>query len=280
MTLALYDRHMSVRRFPPGRAIQTLRNIDLIASRHGLADLQRLIVAALAAAMTYIRLRARRQTQRLSRGDGKAGAIDREVDNNVGQIYDLILREAEGYPETPIGKSCRAILAQFFQGGLWSVTRIPYEEEVVVVEMLVDALRAQHADTVAELGLARQLRRIEALLPAYQDALNVQESVSATDVGEAYAAMQVGLKRVVAWILALDTAALQAELIAPVEDQDARLAAVWSARRQGETGGEDLPEAEMDLDAEARAAVDAAAAARSAVGEAGAAVAEGENGLP
>ncbi len=262
--LTEYDAVFDVRRFPPGHTVQACAGVEARARPLGYADLLRLVAAAKAAAMLFIGRKARRQTQKLARGEGQTGPIDARVDGNWGQIHDLLTREAAGYGDTPDGELAAKLLEQVFPKGLAAVTRIPYEEQVALNEYLVVLIREQFPDAPAQLGFERPLRRIEQLLPGYRDSLSVVETITALEVGEAYAAMQVALLRVIAWIMAMvEDEAERAALMAPVRDQMKRLAAAHAARRQGKPAVEDVPLDTLELDPEARAAVDAVAAAEA-----------------
>lgn len=263
--LSEYDRVFDVRRFPPGHTIQACDGVERRARPLGYADLLRLVVVAKAASMRYIALRARRQAQKASRGEGRTRPIDALVDANFGQMHDILTREASNYADEPSGQLARSVLDVVFPNGLAAVTQIPYEEQVALNEYQVALIREKHPEAPAELGFERQLARIEGLLPDYRDSLELPDMVSALDVGEAYGAMQVALLRVVAWIMAMvDDADRRAELMAPVYDQEARLAAAYAARRRGQSAPGDVPLDELDLDAETRAALDEAAAAEAA----------------
>lgn len=279
--LSEYDRVFDVRRFPPGHAVQACDGVERRARPLGYADLLRLLAVAKASSMNYIALKARRHAQKLSRGEGRTRPIDALVDSNFGQIHDLLSREAATYADEPSGKLAAELLEVVFPHGLAAVTRIAYEEQVALNEYQVALIREKYHDAPALLGFERQLGRIEALLPEYRDSLDLPDGVSAIAVGEAYAEMQVALLRVVAWIMAMvEDADRRAMLMAPVYDQEARLAAAYAARRRGQSAPEDVPLDDLDLDAEARAALDEAAAAEAAAQAEAEAAAQAEAGAP
>jgi len=265
-TLSEFDTVFDVRRFPPGHTLQACAGIERRARPLGYADLLRLLAITQAMAMGYIERKARRQSQTLARGEGRAHAIDGKVDSNWGQIHDTLKREVASYAETEDGELAAELLARVFPKGLAGVTRLPYEEQVALNEYLVALIREKYPDAPARLAFERPLRRIEALLPVYRDALQVPDAVTALEVGEAYAAMQVALVRVIGWIMVMvEDEAERAELMAPMRDQEKRLAAAYAARRRGKALPTDVPLDTLELDPEAQAAVDAAAAVEQAI---------------
>lgn len=275
--LSEYDTVFDVRRFPPGHAIQACEGVERRARPLGFAALIRLIVVAKTAAMHYIERRARRQLQRTVRGDGRTRGIDARVDANFGQIHDTLKREAATYGDTPDGKLAGELMEVLFPKGLAGTTQIPYEEQVALNEYQVALVREKYPDAPARLGFERQLGRIEALQPDYRSSLDLPEQVSAIELGEAYADLQVKLLRVVAGIMVIEDDETRTQLMEPVHAQAQRLAAAYAARRrtrgasddaplaEGAPLAEDVPPEELDLDPEVRAALDAAAAAEAQV---------------
>ncbi len=278
-TLAEYDRKLSIRRFPAGRAIQAVRPMEAPARRYGYADLLNLIVVAIAAAMRYIEFKARRSAQTLARGGGMTRVYDAKVDSNFAQMHAVLAREAKDYAAERTGRLAQSMLDACFPKGLAPVTSVPYEEQVALNEYLIAVMRRDHAEAIDELGLERYVSRIEGLLPHFRSSMDASEDVSAVDLGRAYEAMQIGLMRVVGWVMVMEPDAdRRAELLAAFHDQESRLAAVHAARRRGVAAGDDVPLDEVELDAEARAALEAEAAAAAAAREAAEAEAAGQAG--
>ncbi len=153
-TLAEYDRKLSIRRFPAGRAIQAVRPMEAPARRFGYADLLNLIAVAIAAAMRYIEFKARRSAQNLARGGGMTRSYDAKVDSNFAQMHGVLAREAKDYAAERSGKLAQSMLDACFPKGLAPVTSVPYEEQVAVNEYLVAVMRRDHAAAIDELGLA------------------------------------------------------------------------------------------------------------------------------
>lgn len=274
-TLNEYTAVFATRRFPPGHLIQACAGVEQRARAHALGDLVRRTHVGREHAMRYIALKARRRAQKLARGGGVTREIDGRIDANFGQIHDVLVREKKSYGDTADGKLAAELLEVVFPDGLAGATQIPYEEQVALNEYQVALIREKYPEAPARLGFERPLRRIEALLPTYRGSLAVAETVSAIAVGEAYAEMQVALLRVVATIMALEDDTRRADLMTPVNDQAQRLAAAYAARRRGQAAPGDLPLDGLELDADARAALDAVAEAEAAV-EAEAVEAEAE----
>ncbi len=276
--LTTLDRIFGLRRFPPGRLFTVLLAMRMLAIREALDELIERVETGLDRVRRYVDLRRRRQLRRVGRGGGEARKVDRVIDDDIAEMSHIAGKEAERFPNTPSGDAARALVDAFFANGVAPITQIPYDEELAVVENMMPLMRAEHGEAIELLGLERLVARVEAHLPLYRDALAPDGAVSAAELAMAYEAMQVGLLQVVGWVVVMIAdAELRAELLAPLFEHDAQLAALFSARRRGSAGGEeDVDTDDIDLDEEARAALEEARRAAEAEAEAAAAAAEGE----
>lgn len=260
MNIALIDRARGLRRTVAGRAIQVCADIDrsLIQRPEPLVQdrLQRLRHQS----RVYLDHRQRRDAQRTTRGDGRAAAADAQADIHLGIIYDTCDRFVRRAPHSPQGQAAQRILHRFFRRGLAAVVSIPFEDELVLAEYIHSALIAEHAADIATLKLEGQIEALGMILPEYRAALAREVTVTAQQVAEAYEAMQVAYFKLVFTIIGtVDDPDWIDTLLAPVFDQDQRLAALHAARRSGRNN------VGLDLDAEAAEALAAAQAAEAAL---------------
>lgn len=273
MNLALIDRIRRLRRTVAGRLIQVTVDVQRIAGERNHPAIVPYADRAEGLARRYIDLRTRRDAQRNARSDGKAGEIDTEVDIYVGLIHEAADRFFRRMPNSAKGKAGQRILRAYFRRGLAAVISIPYEDELVLVEYIHEGLIGPHAEDVRTLAVGPHVESLGALLPQYRDALAIEDRISATEVAEAYEAMQVAYFRMVFAIASAVPSDEDAEsLLDPVFEQDDRLAAVYAARRAGQSvaGAIDDPDAEAEAildaelaEAEARDAEDREAAAEA-----------------
>lgn len=271
MNIVLIDRVRQLRRTVAGRLVQTTADIDRVLAQRRHPAIQPHVDAARAAAKSYIEIRTLRDAQLEQRGEGRAGEVDAETDILLAGIHDTSRRYARRLPNSAKGKAGRRILRVCFRRGLAAVTNIPYEDELVLVEYIHERLTHDLAADVQALGLAATVAELGELVPLYRAALALEEKITAADVAEAYEAMQVAYFRLAFAVVAgVEDADDRDALLAPIFDQDDRLAAIYAARRNGQSGlTDDIedPDAEADaaLDAEL-AEADAARAAEQAAG--------------
>ncbi len=266
--LSKYDQIFGVRRFPPGRLYTVLLAMRLLALEARLAELAGFVDGAVERVEAYVALRRKRQGRRQGRGGGKAKAVDKVVDDDIGEIAHIAGKEAARYPNTDAGRAAQALVDAFFAQGVAPVTQIPYDEELAVIEHMLPLMRAEHAEAIALLGIERLVARVERHIPQYRDALAPEVEVSAEMLGEAYQAMQVAFLKVLGWVMVhVDDDGLRDRLLEPMRAHDAQLAAIYAARRRnsGAQIPEDVQPDGLDLDAEA---LDAIAAADQAEAEA------------
>lgn len=283
--LAEFDQFFDVRRFPPGRIFEAADEIHGYAIARNHDALAALADEARRDAMRYIELRARRMTQRLARGDGRTRELDRKVDGNFATLHTNLTREATDYADEPSGKLAQQVLDNYFPRGLAPITQVAFEEQVIVNEHLIKRLIDKHAADFDALGIAREVGRIRALLPHYRSSLKTLDTVSSSELGDAYERMQIALLRVIGWVMVMiRDDAERARAMRPIRLQIEKLAAIYAARRRGQPVPDDVAPDELNLDAEARAAVEAAAAAQAQIDAEvdadGAAAAANEAGEP
>ncbi len=276
MNIKTIDRVRKLRRQVAGRIVQATDDVQraLDAARH--PWLVPLIEAAQRDARAQLEITLRRQAQQVARNEGRAGETDAETDIVLATMHDTAKRYARRMAQHPKGKAGKRILRVCFRRGLAAVINAPYEEEVVLAEYIHEQATTALADDFRLLGLSDAVDELGRLVPQFRDALAMEDRISAAEVAAAYEAMQVAWFRLAFGVVAMvDDAEAQAALLAPIFDQDDRLAAVYAARRSGQPIAEALdPDAEALLEAEAEA--EAAARAEEVAAGVEGARAEGE----
>lgn len=275
MDITHYHRIQKLRRTPPGRGAQAADNVQQIAEPLGYPQLTPFTEAVVEAARFYVDLRGRRLAQRDARGDGEAAEIDKPIDTRVGFIHDTCRKYAVEMPHSEEGRAGKYVLRRYFGRGLKAIVNVSFEEELILVEHVAHGLRTVDARLVDILTIEHHVAALEELLPRYRAALAVEDKVTAGELGAAYEALQMRyLDLVWAIVTLVRDDAHRAALLAPIFEQDDRIAAVYAARRRGQAPAESL-----DLDAEADELLDdelAEADAARAAEEAGEAPADAE----
>ncbi len=257
MQLVTLDRLRKLRRTVAGRTLQAGTDVERLAGELNHPAVIPYAHRARDAARGHIDLRTGREAQRTDRGDGQTKPIDTETDIEVSIVHDTAKRYAERMPQSAKGKAGARILRHYFRRGLAAVIRVPYEDELILVEHLHEGLTGRHAADAAVLGLTGNVEAIGRLIPQYRASLAAEERISAQAVADAYEALQV------AWFeLAFAIVTLvrdeddRVAMLAPVFEQDDRLAALYAARRSGRSDV-DLDTLDDEADAEAAALLDA-----------------------
>lgn len=253
-----YNRYSKNTRLSPGRTVMALRQIFKLAAALGLPELRRVCSEGMGLAEDVIKLSLRRRAQKSARGGGQAKAIDRKMDKLIRALCRRLEDIADSFADEPRGERAAELLATFFPDGYYAVTSLPYEDELAAVARIFQVfVEGDAAEDVEPLELGSLIEGIGRLLPAYQEALELRELVTAGDVRSARDAMHVASCAAVAFILFTfrrpEEEAQRAALLAPFDDQYARAAA---ARRQGLAAaavaeGEDGAPVELDAEEEA-----------------------------
>lgn len=251
MSLHDIDRLGKLRRVPPGRARQAASNIEAIATRLDQPALLPFTERTKDAAMRYVEIRGRRASQRDARGDGRAAERRKPVVTRLAMIYETGRRFSVDMPDSPEGRAGAQLLRVYFPLGLGAVVNTAYEEGALLGDCIAQGLSGPHAELAEALFIQHHVAALQVALPALHEALDVTDRVSAEDVADAYEALQVCYAEM-AWavMVLVREPRDRAALLAPVFDQDDRLAAVYAARRRGQAVAEVI-----DLDAEAETIV-------------------------
>lgn len=100
------------------------------------------------------------------------GPVDRRMDRAISGVRDGAELQRQGAAvDDPIHETVEAFLKAAMPEGVFAITSLPHVEQMAATEKLLARLQGPLADQVAELGLGRQVSRIEEILPLYRAAL-------------------------------------------------------------------------------------------------------------
>lgn len=272
-------------------AMRTHLVMDQIGQRaraHHDDDLVALTARGAEAANRVIEVEEAYRLQTNARGDGEATRVDSLMDNAIEGACDALYNGLRYFRQIhdPIADRLDSFCRLHFDGNVATITRVPFEIELGKVERLYAALTGPYADFVERLSLQLWVALIGQHLPPYRAALAARSRVTGGDLRSARQRMHELTCAVVGHVTSryLDAPDVIAELLAPLDDQQQRIAAIMRARRAGVRTGamEDPADAAGDVsdtDADAaEAAAEAEEAALDAAAEAEAAAAAPPSG--
>jgi hypothetical protein len=179
--------------------------------------------------------------------------IDRRVDKVITAVRDGAEAQRKGAADDdPIHETVDTFLKTAMPEGVVAITSLPHVEQLSATQKLLAMLKGPLASTVTELGLGRQVGRLDEILPAYHAAIHGsgELGVSFTPVRESRKRGQRYLCEIVAIIVGQynrdeDPAhqAARARLLTPLWNQ-LEAARALRARRNGrdtEPGEPDEP---------------------------------------
>lgn len=249
-----FTRYFRVNRLSPGRAALVARQILRIAREIDEPTLIELAARLHDAADRYGLVSHGRRSQSGRRGDGSAYKIDKKIDRNIkGYAEQLDTVIADYGEDHELGATAISLRDETVPQGHYAVTGLPYEDEAQAVTRIIDRLRRVDRAVLVEMNVAYYLDRLEALLPAYIEALEVRRIVTAGDVKTARDAMHRALCGVVGHVCARfwrsDDLETRDRLLAPVDDQQDRISALARARRTGGRVAAEVADAQAAEDA-------------------------------
>jgi hypothetical protein len=157
------------------------------------------------------------------------GAVDRTLDRRISAVRDGAEVQRQGAaPDDPIHDTVDTFLKTAMPEGVFAITSLPHVEQLSETEKLLAKLRGPLAAQVTELGLGRQVARIEEIVPQYRAALraNGELPIEFTPVREGRRRGHRYLLEIVAMVLgrynrAEDPAhrAARARLLTPLHKQ-------------------------------------------------------------
>ncbi|MCG8425301.1 MAG: hypothetical protein MJE77_46065 [Proteobacteria bacterium] len=186
--------------------------------------------------------------------------IDQLVDNLLSGIRDIISGHRKGLPaHHDTVRQADAFLTEIFPFGVYAITSLPYVDEVMAVEVLVDKMQGELAPLVEHFGLQSKLAQLAELVAEYRRLVDLgREDVEFTQVRKSRNRGQQILREVVAIVLGTyfdsqddDHVAAREHLLEPlIEELDAQHSRLRVQRRtkNGEPDGDTEIEAEIELD--------------------------------
>lgn len=233
-----YRRYSKNTQLTPGRTRVALMQLVELAVAMRLDALAEVAREGVSLAEKLIGLIIRRRAQRTARGGGDAQAIDRKLDKLVRALYRRLEDLADSLADEPLGVRASELIAAYFPDGYYAITSLPYEDELGAVTSIHRAFtEGDAADAVAPLELSMLVARIGDLLPAYAEALELRELVTAGDVRSVRDQMHVASCAAVAFVLFQfrmpDDESVRGKLLAPFDDQYARAAEARKRRASG-----------------------------------------------
>lgn len=161
--------------------------------------------------------------------------IDGRVDRAVSAVYEAAKMYLDFDPVTRPFQMAHELVGAVFPDGVWPITSVRFEEQHSKVNQVIARLRGSFAQHVRQLNLGLLLDRLEALNAEYNAQLSALNNftVSFAQVQAAEnAAIEAYFEVVLlVWAHYLDEPATRAALLAPVEEQNTRLARHYRARR-------------------------------------------------
>jgi hypothetical protein len=166
----------------------------------------------------------------------RKGAVesDARVDRAISAIFDTAAAYKDFDPSSRYYKLAVELIEDVFPDGVWPITSVRYELEHIKVNELLERLRGPLAAHVDELNLGLFVDRAERLNDEYGGNLSSlnNQAVDYDDVEAAeHAAIEAYFEVVlVIWAAYIDDRATRARLLAPVEEQNKRIAEYYKER--------------------------------------------------
>jgi hypothetical protein len=182
------------------------------------------------------------QAQKTPKGNPKVGKLDVELDRSLVAFRNAAQAVIDNGPEDESDdgpQRAHSLLDAVFPRGVTAITQATHVDELSLVEGLLATIKQDHADTVAELGLDRYVKRVAKLAPQFKAALKEKPpvDVDSSQVRAARDRMQEMLLEVVAMIAGRfprrtdeDIAARRA-LLGPILQQNAAVGQYIRTRR-------------------------------------------------
>jgi len=240
-----YNEYLRLYLMLTGRRVYALQGVHEQAQSLG----DDVLVARTAEALAHDRETLRLERQWAARAQPtserkQAMALDGQVDRLISGVHRTALTKRDNLPASdPEAVVAAEFVQRFFPNGAAAYTALPMEDEAAEVDWLLGALHEDEARTrpieaVATLGVGAYVRQLVALLPAYHSEIGVdaQGALRYATVRKAQIEGQERLARIVARILGTydtpDQDAARASLLAPVAQQQSRIAAYIKRRRR------------------------------------------------
>jgi hypothetical protein len=163
--------------FSTGRRIFALQQAHKVAKEMQLTDLEQHIASAIKADRKTHELEQKWAASQKAPTSGSADAgrtkrVDAQVDRALTALRDGAAAQIDGAEpsEKALVASIEAMLTDLFPKGVYSITTLPYVDELNAVDAIVKKLSDQYADLVTDIGLERHKKRLAKLAVEYREA--------------------------------------------------------------------------------------------------------------
>ena len=133
----------SLYKFPLGRCVFALRDVEGRAQALGQRDVARLAGRHASEAQDAMELMMRFRAGYESQYPPEATAMDNAVDRCLGGVAGYLDVQIRVYPDEPRGEAAERVLRALFPDGVASVSRLPFAEEHEQINALLDRARAE-----------------------------------------------------------------------------------------------------------------------------------------
>ncbi|MBA2662641.1 MAG: hypothetical protein H0U74_10130 [Bradymonadaceae bacterium] len=234
---------LNLRVLPLGRALYALRCILREAQALGAPELEARCQTAITSGKQAHRLLMRYQGDSLdnSKARGNTRQIDQSSDRNLAGMFAQADNAAKTLDANhPRGAAGRRFLRAAFARGLRSVTQIPFEEQLTIMESIRDLCHDTLADDVKLLGLEDWAERHDELTELYAESLAFVrgEQVGWPHVKEATEVFRINYNQAVVILMAsfIETTdeheAARQRLLAPIFIQQDAVSALRKRNRK------------------------------------------------
>ena len=240
-----------------GRRLYALKAALTTAGAMNLTPLVTLIQAAIAHDTETVAMEdAWARSKQISTARGRSRELDDSIDAILGSISSILSANIRLFDAShPLAKASQEILSQLFPEGVQPIITLPFEEQLVKNQTIIDRLSGDLDEAVAVTNLPPYVTQLESLNTEFRDQLAKSKSKeisydtleAARDEGNLY------IRRIVALILGTfnDVTDTDAEnrraLLAPFLEQADRIRRTRKGRRSPldvdpETGEEQVTE--------------------------------------
>jgi hypothetical protein len=229
--------------FTPGRAAFAAKQIRERSRADGEVELENEASVVVAAAQSALARRREWAKSRAASASARAEGNAVELDNQVGRLVAAIYANTRSFAHAlgerePETDQARELLRELFPRGAYDVTHRAFEEETAAISVLTKKLEGRFSVHAAALGLTPFVHKLARVNAAFGDALRKPRGVIPYDaVTVADRATQEMLAALFVTIMARyrsddDTSVRRrAELLAPIIEQDERIADAIRRRR-------------------------------------------------
>lgn len=188
---------------------------------------------------------------------GELPGLDGTADRTLTSVRDIAVAQLEGLPPgDPLHDKVDHFLTDVFPAGVFAITSLPYVEQVVAMEVIVDKMQRIHAPLMRELGLERKVAQLAGLTVAYRACVDKARPLDFATVRDARQRGQEYLLEIIGLIIGTyhdgdnpEHEAARNELLAPIQAHDEMIRAGLRARRaRGEAPAGDVPVDEAPVD--------------------------------